>query len=173
MPTCSGCGEDFGNAGALATHENSCDELQAQQQPQQARQPAPAQPQQARHPPARGQPGGQAGGQVPATPQSTEQAVQTGTTIADALTGMNSGDPAERAESKGTIMKTLGVAIAKVGEQTEQRQKQAVETARNASSDQLTTSDEYPDCPECDGQITRIPSAEFPCPHCGTQLVLE
>ena len=176
MPQCQYCDQTFGNAGAVASHENACDEKPSAQQPEPQRaEPAQSEPQrteppqrepQNAAPPARQQQGGQA----PAT--QSNAAVETGMQLGQALAEMSSGSPEEQAESKGTIFQTAGAALAQFGAQAAEREKQQIQNAKARGNEDIEVAHEYPNCPECGGQLRSMPpeGEEFPCEHCGTIL---
>lgn len=133
------------------------------------RSPGEPEPQQAQQAPQRAQ---QSQGQnMPAN----QQAMETGQSLGQMFAAMNSDDPTQQAEATGGFLKTAGMALAQYGQKHAESKKQAHERAKNTSSDQLRKKDEYPECPEpnCEAQITEIPSGQFPCPRCGTMLTME
>lgn len=166
MASCDYCGKEFGNAGAAASHENACDEKPETEAPQQA---SPNQ-QQAQQQPQRAE--GQQQAQPPAQQQaSMEDGLAAGQQVGEVVSGINSGDPEQQAQAEGQLAAMLGSAVARAGANVAKSKLQGITNARNTSSDQLTKSEQYPDCPECGAQITQMPDGgEFPCPNCDVML---
>lgn len=179
-PSCPECGtsrvaieggEETPTASAGAQQEAP---TQAQAAPQQGqslqgepRGPGGQQPEQQAIQPA--QQGQQSQGNLP----STEGAMQTGMNAASMIAGLSSDDPEKKAEATGSLMKSAGMAVAQLGDHKEQQIKEQTQRAKQTSNDQIRKAQEYPECPECQGQITGIPeSGEFACPHCETLLTV-
>lgn len=193
MPECQFCGKDFGNAGAKASHERSCDERpepaqadpepeprQQPQQNQQRRQPQQPRQNQQAQPPAQTQQQpqqGQQGQNLPANQQQGQgqgNAIETGMQLGQMLTGAKSDDPAEKAQAKGQGLKMVGAAVAKLGETAAQRGMERAQRAKNNASRGTKKSEDFPTCVECGGQIRQVPEEEpFECPHCMTLLEFE
>lgn len=154
MPSCDHCGQNFGNEGACATHELSCDEKPDETEADAPKAVKPAEPADPDpQPPANQQP---AQGGDP---------VATGAKLGEALSGISSNDPAKQDQARGELLSAAGAAIASVGKTVAQRRQQNRENAKN--TDSVEKVEEYPTCPECGGQITGIPDdGEFTCPHC-------
>lgn len=179
QPTCRYCGKEFGNEGAKASHEPTCDEKPRRQpQPGSAGDARPPHQQQAQPPARQPQQQGQPQGGVPATQeQMNPEALQTGAQFGSMLANLSTGNPEEKAEAKGTVLQAVAGTLAQAGQEITQREKQAHQRAKQAaqSDADVRPADNYLECPfdDCDGQITHKPEGnEFPCPDCGRMLEL-
>lgn len=179
MPTCDHCGEPFGNAGALASHENACEPddsdgktAQPVQTPESATVPPNDGSTQAQPPaPAQQQPQ-QGGENLPA--KNTEAALQTGMQAAELFSGLNSGDPHERANAKESGGAALAGFIHNMAQSSAERERKSAERARQAAGQELSPTYDPPTCGNCGEEIPPkyIPadSDVFNCPHCEIQL---
>lgn len=200
MPTCEHCGDDdFGNAGALAVHERSCDEnpVNQDQGGVNHRQRAVNDvhgsggdgPGYQTHPPRNGQATAPANAQSgpPAArtqenagppakrQQHDQQAIQNGAEFGEMLAGAASGDPEQQAEAKGQLLQAVGAGVARFGQEVAEREKADARRAKEASQHgTLQRAEEFLDCPQCGRAVTHIPEAggTFPCEHCGEPLEL-
>lgn len=156
-PTCPECG-------TTRVRVEGAQQAQKQAQPPQAVEQAPQGGQ--GHQPAPAQQQGQQGG-LP----TTEEAMAGGMQVGNILAGMQSDDPQKKATASGKALKMAGTAVAQLGDHYEKEAVERNQRAKQATNEDLNVSTDYPECPECGGQIRNIPSGEFRCRHC--QVVLE
>lgn len=159
MPvTCDWCGESFGNQGALASHQNACDEEPVEQPDSKPAQPAPEPVE-----------GGQA--QPPAQQQSVQSAVDIGAQAGQLAKGIRSGDPVEKANAKEELFEMMGSAVLTAGKQAIEEEKQQAKAAKEMGGQTLGQTDDFPECGNCGGSIKHIPQQpKFDCPHCNATL---
>jgi Zn finger protein HypA/HybF involved in hydrogenase expression len=114
---------------------------------------------------------GQQRGGTPATPTGNE-AIETGMKAGKMLAGMGGGSPEEKAKAEASLFQTVGSMVATFGEQMGKERLEGIRRAKEADQSDISTVEEYVECPECDGQLTDLPAPgqEFTCPHCGAHL---
>lgn len=165
MPSCDHCGEDFGNAGAKASHQRFCDE-----QPEQT--PERGDPETAETPAPQRADGGQSDEENVPAQQPTgnqQEALQVGERVGTVVSGLTSQNPEKRAKAESEAITLVSSGLARLGQAAAKRKVENMTTARQTDSLQKTNN--YPDCPECGKEIHEVPNApEFPCPHCDTML---
>jgi ssDNA-binding Zn-finger/Zn-ribbon topoisomerase 1 len=168
-PTCPECGTtdiEIGQQGSPATAPQSTGaNTDANPKGQRAESPAP-QPAE----PAGGQQGSQQGGSV--VPAANNEAIETGMQAGRMLADMGGGSPEEKAKAEASLFQTVGSMVASFGERMGQERLEGIRRAKEADQSEVSTVDEYVNCPECDGQLTDLPprGQEFSCPHCGAHL---
>jgi DNA-directed RNA polymerase subunit RPC12/RpoP len=170
MPRCEKCGDEFGNAGAKASHENACDggdtaasgtdATHAQPAPQPAQQDT-----QARQPQPQG-------GAQPATADGGGETLALGAQLGETLASASSGDPEAQAQAQGDILKLAGAGIAQFGQHVAQDKIEGIRRSKERAGETLAKADSYAVCPDCEGQIADLPErgTEFRCPHCSAML---
>ncbi|MFB6197221.1 MAG: hypothetical protein ABEI52_02975 [Halobacteriaceae archaeon] len=157
MPECQYCGETYGNEGAKASHEQFCDlNPNNQGEPQK---PAPANN------------GGGAANTQMATPEQMGNPMEVGMQAAEVARGLSASDPERKAEAKQGLLEMVGSAAMQIGQQAIQQEKEEARRAKERGGETLQEANEYPDCPNCERPVRRIPDKDtFPCPHCGVEL---
>lgn len=105
-------------------------------------------------------------------PSTAADAAAAGGQVGDVLaTISNSGSPEEQAEAKETLFSAVGGAIAKFGQRAAQREKQQAQRSKQTDQSEISRVEEYVSCPECNSQLTNVPSSgQFKCGACGTLL---
>lgn len=112
---------------------------------------------------------------LPATGEhlpSDEDALQVGMQAGSILAGLNSEDPAEKATATGRGLKAAGSMLAQFGDWQERKGQADAQRAMDASNDDISVAQDYPQCPDCGERLTNLPEPGqmFRCPKCGTPL---